>query len=510
MDMMTDGAKAFVQQAIKGAEPEPWGAPDMSVLQQGRRPAPAFLLDVLGPEWAAWVLNAADAAAAPVDYVVLPLLASASALIGNARWSQAWPGWEEPPHLWCGVVGDSGSSKSPGADCLLRDVLPKIEARMRGDFPDRLKEWQAKAEIHKVQKEAWEKDVRKAIKDSYVPPLPPADALPPEPQEPRLRQSDVTVEKVASLLASASPKGVLIVRDELAGWLLGMNNYNDSGRAFWIEAYGGRPYRVERKMTPEPVVVPRLALAVMGGTQPDKVAEMFRGADDGLLARFIWAWPESRPFKRGTQAPDVDFAINALDRLRLLEMTPASGNEPAAPLYVPLSDAAASMLETFAQDMQKAQGEAGGLHKSAYGKARGLALRLSLVLEMLRWAANPGYSAPPSGIGEKALADACDLVSDYFMPMAARVYGDAAIPESERNAATLARWIVKVKPQEVHIRTLQREARLPGLRDADTIKAACTALIEADWLRPPAPGAYQSKPKGIYPVNPAIWEGDVP
>jgi hypothetical protein len=33
----------------------------------------------------------------------------------------------------------------------------------------------------------------------------------------------VTVEKVATLLAGAAPKGLLIVRDELAGWLLGMN-----------------------------------------------------------------------------------------------------------------------------------------------------------------------------------------------------------------------------------------------------------------------------------------------
>ncbi len=33
---------------------------------------------------------------------------------------------------------------------------------------------------------------------------------------------------------------------ELAGWIAGMNSYNDAGRAFWVEAYGGRPYRVER------------------------------------------------------------------------------------------------------------------------------------------------------------------------------------------------------------------------------------------------------------------------
>ncbi len=82
---------------------------------------------------------------------------------------------------------------------------------------------------------------------------------PPEPQVPRLRQHDVTIEKVVELLAHAAPKGLLIVRDELTGWIAGMNAYNGGGRAFWIEAYGGRPYRVERKADPNPIIVPHLA-----------------------------------------------------------------------------------------------------------------------------------------------------------------------------------------------------------------------------------------------------------
>jgi hypothetical protein len=133
-------------------------------------------------------------------------------------------------------------------------------------------------------------------------------------------------------------------------------------------------------------------------------------------------------------------------------------------------------------------------------------LRLSLVLEFLRWAANPGYSRPPSSIGVDALSAACRLVADYFMPMAERVYGDAAVPEAERNAITLARWIHKTKAKEVNTRSLQRDARLPGMRTADTIKVACATLIDADWLRPPAPGSRRAKAKSDYPVNPIIWD----
>jgi hypothetical protein len=504
--IQTATAEAFARAEAERDPNRPWPLPDMSVLHDGRRPAPEFPLAALGDAWAAWVTEAAEAAAAPVDYVAMPLLASASALIGNARWVQAAPGWKEPPHLWCGVVGDSGSSKSPGADCLLRDVLPAIESRMRGDHPERLAEWRAAAEAHKVSTEKWEKDVREAAKHGNAPPLPPRDKAPPEPQEPRLRQNDSTIEKIACLLASAAPKGLLMVRDELAGWLLGMTAYNDAGRAFWLEAYGGRPYRVERQKHPEPIQVNHLAVAVAGGTQPEKLAGMFQDADDGLLARFIWSWPEPRPFKLARKMPNAPFAIEALDRLRLLEMTPATMDREAEPVLVPVAGAALPMLEAFAQDMQAAQQSAAGLLRSAYGKARGVAVRLALVIEFLRWAAEPGLSAPPREVSEDALAQACDMVADYFLPMAARVYGDAAIPQAERNAATLARWIIKTKPREVHIRSLQRDVRLPGLRDAESIKAACAVLVEADWLRKAETAAFP-KPRVAYPVNPGIFDG---
>ena len=64
--------------------------------------------------------------------------------------------------------------------------------------------------------------------------------------------------------------------------------------------------------------------------------------------------------------------------------------------------------------------------------------------------------------------------------MAERAYGDAAATEVERNAATLARWIVGQRPTDV--RHLQGEVRLPGLRKGDQICAAADALVEANWL----------------------------
>src|SRR5262245_66125750 len=107
-----------------------WPEPDMSILRLERPRPPKLLLASFGPAWAEWITATAEAAACPPDYVAAPLLATASALIGHARWAQATPGWAEPPHLWLGVVGETGTGKSPGADALMRYVLPEIEQRM--------------------------------------------------------------------------------------------------------------------------------------------------------------------------------------------------------------------------------------------------------------------------------------------------------------------------------------------------------------------------------------------
>jgi len=87
-----------------------------------------------------------------------------------------------------------------------------------------------------------------------------------------------------------------------------------------------------------------------------------------------------------------------------------------------------------------------------------------------------------------------------------RVYGDAASSETDRNATTLAKWIVKENAKEVYVRHLQREVRLPGLKAADDIHEAAHALIEADWLREPPTGTKKNRARMAYPVNPKVLE----
>jgi len=475
-----------------------WPEPDLSVLRPDRPRSPTLPIAAFGPAWAEWISRTAEAAACPPDYVAAPLLAAASALIGNARWAEATPGWAEPPHLWLAVVGDSGTGKSPGADCLMREVLPEVEQRMLADFPDRLRAWHAGIELGRAARQSWRQRSREAAKHATPAPLPPLVMPMSEPQMPRLRQHDVTIEQVAGLLADAAPKGLLIVRDELAGWVLDMNAYHAGGRPFWIEAYGGRPYRVERKSEPNPIIVPRLAVAVYGGTQPDRLIRLLREGDDGLLGRLMWLWPEPIHFRLSHQPPRAGWAIRALDRLRELEMQPG---DPPVPIRTPLTDEGRSLIEAFARDMQDRQQDAGAMTRAALGKARGQALRLALVLELLWWCGEDGASAPPTRISPDAFAAAAGLISDYFVQTAQRVYGET--PPGDRNVATLARWIMTSQTAELHVRYLQRIVRLPGLRTAEQIRHAAEILVTAGWLLRPRPGAkFGPRARLTYAVSP--------
>ena len=171
-----------------------------------------------------------------------------------------------------------------------------------------------------------------------------------------------------------------------------------------------------------------------------------------------------------------------------------------------LTPDAQRLMDEFGAEMEARLDQAGGLLRSAFGKARGAALRLSLVLEWLWCCAKADMSLPPDSISKEAFAAATTLVGEYFMPMAERVFGDAGATVVERDAATLTRWILKGRPDEVHVRTLIREVRLPGLRSAEQIKMAADLLVEADWLRAPTKTVFgQPRSRVAYPVNPRLW-----
>src|SRR5262249_48313801 len=291
-----------------------WPEPDFTILQPHQRPAPTLPLEVFPTAWREWIGAMAAVKSCPVDYVALGLLGCAGALIGNARWGEPWPGWAEPPTLWCAAVGVPSSGKSPGLDAA-RELLETLERDANHDRPTRLREWEEKAELATIRLKACEADSRRALKKKLAPSPRPEDTAPPDrPRYERYLTNDPTIEKVARLLVE-NRKGLLLFRDELAGWLGALDKYGGAGsdRAFYVESYGGRRYAVDRIKDREPIVVPALPLAIMGGIQPDRLHSLLlTGDDDGLVARFIWSWPDRvLPQRPARHAPEDASAMLA-------------------------------------------------------------------------------------------------------------------------------------------------------------------------------------------------------
>jgi hypothetical protein len=104
--------------------------------------------------------------------------------------------------------------------------------------------------------------------------------------------NDATSEKVAEML-SRDPCGSLNVHDELAGWFDSFERYSSgSSRAFYLSCWNGGPFSKDRvargvKDPAAEIHVDNLALSILGGIQPDRLAKLRDLTSDGLLQRFL-------------------------------------------------------------------------------------------------------------------------------------------------------------------------------------------------------------------------------
>ena len=223
------------------AEPAAWPEPDLSLARAEAISPPDWPSDLFPLWWRDFIADAAEARGCPPDYVGLAVLAAVASRLGNARWGSPWEGWAEPPVLWCAAVGLPSSGKSSGMDEAAA-ALSTLEAEANEDWEERKREYRTRKQEADEVRDKWKAEVKAAVKNGAAPPLQPQAAREPDPPAKRRAvTSDPTIEK-AGQMAAQNPRGLLLLRDELSGWLAGMGRYSgaaDSDRAFWLTAYGG-------------------------------------------------------------------------------------------------------------------------------------------------------------------------------------------------------------------------------------------------------------------------------
>ena len=491
-----NGAPSEVGAAAVGAGAM-WAAPDMSMLGEHRRAPPAFNPEWFGPQLAAWVRAPAKATSAPTDYVGTALLALAGGVIGNQRRALAGAKWSETPILFSALVGFPSAGKSPALGAVM-SLVSEEEARLDAVYREQLVEWETKKVAAETVRAAYKTACREAMRSdpelTRAVPLAVPDGME-EPAKPflgRVTVQDATIEKLAHI-AQGNPKGFLSFHDELAGLFASFGRYSGSGgadRTFWLQAYNGRSHIVDRVKADGPIRIRHLAIGIVGGIQPDRAAELITGTDDGLVSRFLWCWPDPVPgFTVARERVDDSVAQRVISRLARLGMDPQPAGRPDTPVLVPLEEAAIQRLEHIAREMKAREEGASRLMRGTLGKVRGNVVRLATILTLLWWAASSRDPFDePTEIGEAAVATACEMMTDYFLPMAERVFGEAAVPEVESNAATLARYLQANSLRAFNASKL-RYAIGGQLRQAAAMTAACEELEDLGYIKAAVAGS---------------------
>ena len=105
----------------------------------------------------------------------------------------------------------------------------------------------------------------------------------------RLRLENTTPEAAGEIMRD-SPDGVLLFRDELAGWFGAMDKYGGhrgaaADRSFWLSVYNGDPATWDR-IGRGSGFAEHPSASVLGGIQPNVMRRLVgEGVDDGLIQR---------------------------------------------------------------------------------------------------------------------------------------------------------------------------------------------------------------------------------
>jgi hypothetical protein len=384
------------------------------------------------------------------SYLALPLLTEIASAIGNTRRLELKRGWSAPPILWGAIVGESGTAKTPA----FRLVMRPVRERQRKSLERHAKEMKQ----YEADYACWEKDLAIWKRDKDAAGDPPEKPDPPQAE--RFVVSDTTVEALAPILL-ANPRGLLLARDELVGWIGSFDRYAGKGKAGadsanWLSMFNAEAIVVDRKTgAPRTIYVPQAAICVTGGIQP-AILQRAMGEEhreSGLAARLLLTCPP-RKAKRWTEA-DIDpreeaELVRLFNRLYELQSAIPDDGEPQ-PVLVRLSPDAKAAWRTYYNAHAIEQADLTGDMAAAWSKLEEYAARLALVVHFTRWAA--GDKTLKESTLDSVSMETGIALAKWFKHEARRVYAMLDESDNERDQRRLVDWIGRkggtVTPREV-------------------------------------------------------------
>jgi hypothetical protein len=452
------------------------------------RPFPA---DALPEPLSSFVTEAEEAIGCDASYVALPLMACVAAAIGTTRRLELKPGFSVPAILWTVIVGESGTSKTPALKAVLEHVRER-QSRLFEAHRATEQEYEVQLLEHDKAVALW----RRAA-DSGPAPVPPA-----LPAAERAYVSDTTVEALAVILAD-NQRGILVSRDELAGWLGSLDRYaqgKGADEAFWLSSFNAEPVTVDRRTgTRKSIHVPTAAVCVTGGIQPGILQRALgqERRESGLLARLLLTAPPPRPKQwRETSISPLtrDQLHRCLDRLYDLQPEVDDLGSPRPALLQLDAEAKRLWIEFYDAHNAETAEHVGDL-AAAWSKLEEITARLALLIHEVRIAANVSDVPDPDRIDSDTMAAAIRLI-DWFKHETKRVYAILAESDTDRalrrDRDRLVRWIERYGG-ETTARDAQTNCR--WLKRPGAAEAALDELVKAGagiWI--PTPPGTPGKP----------------
>ncbi len=458
-----------------------------------------FPIDALPEPMRTFVSSVADATGTSTSFSALATIVVVAGCVGNRAVVVLKPGWTEPAVLWGALIGRSGSTKSPVLK-LVTAALIEIDNAARSRFKEALADYERKCEQYELMLAQWKTSQRGTNAQPTDPPT-----RPQPPTEPRLVISDITIERLGAML-EANPYGLLVVRDELAGWVGGFDRYvagrKGSDQPNWLSMHSAGPLTVDRKGANGSYFVERAAVSVLGTIQPGTLRRCFGRAerDSGLLARLLVV----RPPDRLALWTDADLPADVKNAWRELLAgllsTPAdtgAAGKPA-PRQIALTDEAKTVWVRWHDEHVREMHHTDDDHLTAhYSKLKGICARIALLFSCVQAVAE---SRTVTQIDADTMRRAI-RVTEWLKAEARRVYQELEQTGEQRAQQEFVDWIRR-QGGSVTVRTMtHRLSRYRG--QAKAAESALDALVDAGvghW-KYPAPGPKGGRPTHVFVLN---------
>jgi CRISPR-associated protein Cmr3 len=171
------------------------------------------------------------------------------------------------PILYTGIVGESGTAKSPTQKTILKPLF-----ELQSEYDDN----------YQRQYEQWLEDCKQAKENG--------ESEPAEPKRKEIWTDDSTSEAIALIQSNQPNDGFLNWRDELSGLIKDNNKYRGKGSDAekLLSGRDGSPIKVNRA-SGKRINCKQSGYSITGGTQPDTLRQQIDFDDPtGHWARFLW------------------------------------------------------------------------------------------------------------------------------------------------------------------------------------------------------------------------------